>query len=584
MKLKSIKIFPKGNKGLSSEDYILGEHVTLLFGPNGSGKTPVIKSITYCLGYPELFRNDIYERCSYAVLSVEINSLEYKFKRFYEQTQFHLEVTEPLGSIQTFYDERTHSDYIFDLIGLPSLNLVTNNKELTNPYISTFLPIFYLGQDDGYSKIYSAKSNFIKDQYVEMVRYVLGVPPKNSPNQQKNLKLEKQKLDSLDNSIKNSTSIYKELKAQTAHIAKSRKELEYELNSLTEEFERIKTSKDSVGQANYVYRNIQRSIRNGLYDIDQQVLDIIKRQRSFDKIISDINVEIETLSLNERAKRIFLSFDEICGSSNCSLFSSSSEQYAKNLLYLKDQIKDLERNKNLDELSLSQLNNNRRSLEVTLENVINAEKANTEDNEINSLAESISIIKDKVYETQTQIKEIEKVAELESRLIELHNNRDIVIESIKNLKSTNSTPLEIIRSRISLKTYFIDWLDCINTLNISKDISFSDDLTPELGNEKVTQLSGSTRIRAVLAYHAALIELFLRRGNCPLKLLILDTPKQHDIDNQDLNEFMMKLKSLSVEFGLQIIFSTTGYHYVGDSFDKELNPIYPGLEQPMYLF
>lgn len=584
MKLKSIKIFPKGIKGLSSPDYILGEHITLLFGLNGSGKTPVIKSITYCLGYPELFRNDIYERCSYAVLIVEINSLEYKFKRFYEQSQFHLEVTEPLGTVQTFYDERTHSDYIFELLGLPSLNLVTNKKELTQPYISTFLPIFYLGQDDGYNKIYSAKSNFIKDQFVEMVRYILGVPPKNSTNHQKNLKLEKQKLTSLDDAIKSSNSVYKEIKAQTTHITKSSKELKYELKTLIDEFEMIKTSNDSVGQANYVYKNIQRSIRNDLYEIDQQVLDIIKRQRSFNKIISDINVEIETLSLNERAKRIFLSFDEICGSSNCGLFSSSSEQYAKNLLYLKDQIKDLERNRDHDEITLSQLNANRKRLEESLQNTINAENRNTEDNDVSSLAESISIIKDAVYEVQSQIKDIEKISTIESRLVELHHSRDLAIESIASLKSVNSTPLDIISSRSSLKTYFIEWLDCINTVNISKDIKFSDDLTPALGNEKITQLSGSTRIRAVLAYHAALIELFLRRGNCPLKILVLDTPKQHDIDNHDLNEFMLKLKSLSVEFGLQIIFSTTGYHYVGDEFDNEWNPNYPGLEQSMYLF
>ncbi|MXP60181.1 AAA family ATPase [Pantoea sp. Taur] len=584
MKLKSITIFPKGNKGLSSEEYILGEHVTLLFGPNGSGKTPLIKSISYCLGYPESFRNDIYDRCSHAILRVEINNLEYKFKRFYELTQFNLEVIEPLGTVQNFYDEKTHSEYIFDLLGLSSVNLVTNGKELTQPYMSTFLPIFYLGQDEGYSRIYSAKNNFIKDQYVEMVRYALGIAPKNSPHQQKSLKLEKQKLDSLDEKIKNSTTHYKELKDRTSYITKSRNELEFELNSFTSEFEKIKTSKDNVGQAGLIYKKIIRSMQGEIFDVEQNILDIIKRQHSFDKIISDINIEIETLSLNERAKRIFLSFDEICGSSNCGLFSSSSEQYAKNLLYLKDQIKDLERNKALDESRLSQLHERKKTLERTLQEVLDADDNNKQDDDVKSLVDSISIIKDNVFNIQTQIKEIERISELESKLIEFQNNREDVIESIANLKSTNSTPLDILKLRIILKNLYIDWLDCINTSNISKDIKFAEDFVPELGNEKIIQLSGSTRIRAVLAYHAALIETLLREDKCPLKILVLDTPKQHDIDNDDLDRFMNKLKSLSNEFGLQVIFSTTGYHYNGDDFDKEWNPTYPGEEQLMYLF
>ncbi|WP_206538740.1 hypothetical protein, partial [Aeromonas finlandensis] len=59
------------------------------------------------------------------------------------------------------------------------------------------------------------------------------------------------------------------------------------------------------------------------------------------QLTHEINTEIDTLNLNEEARRVFLSFNEICGSSCCQLFNSSSNSYSKNLLYLKDQIKDL---------------------------------------------------------------------------------------------------------------------------------------------------------------------------------------------------------------------------------------------------
>ena len=219
-----------------------------------------------------------------------------------------------------------------------------------------------------------------------------------------------------------------------------------------------------------------------------------------------------------------------------------------------------------------------------MQELIKVNANNDENNDVNSLIESISIIKDKVFEIQSKIKDLDKLSQLESKIISLQSDRDVVIETIASLKSANNIPLEILRSRIELKDLFIEWLDCLNTLNISKDIKFSDDFIPELGNEKITQLSGSTRIRAVLAYHAALIELLLRRNSCRLKLLVLDTPKQHDIDNHDLNSFMLKLKSLSIKYELQIIFSTTGYHYTGDSSDKEWNPTHPGPKQLMYLY
>ncbi|BCV46609.1 hypothetical protein TUM17379_36270 [Shewanella algae] len=90
---------------------------------------------------------------------------------------------------------------------------------------------------------------------------------------------------------------------------------------------------------------------------------------------------------------------------------------------------------------------------------------------------------------------------------------------------------------------FIKWLNIIHTSNISFDITFKDDFIPILGTEQVSQLKGSTKIRAVLAYHAALIELMAINSLLSFKLLILDTPKQHEIHNDDLNNYIIELKT-----------------------------------------
>ncbi|WP_243888187.1 hypothetical protein [Shewanella algae] len=130
---------------------------------------------------------------------------------------------------------------------------------------------------------------------------------------------------------------------------------------------------------------------------------------------------------------------------------------------------------------------------------------------------------------------------------------------------------------------FIKWLNIIHTSNISFDITFKDDFIPILGTEQVSQLKGSTKIRAVLAYHAALIELMAINSLLSFKLLILDTPKQHEIHNDDLNNYIIELKNICKKHDIQVIFSTTEYRYIGNSDDIEWNPVYKGREQLMYL-
>ncbi|MEM7920098.1 hypothetical protein Q4Q89_20275, partial [Morganella morganii] len=63
-------------------------------------------------------------------------------------------------------------------MGFPSL--ITNQKKQTYPYLSTILPIYYLDQDNGFSKYYNAPANYIKDQFSEMLRLIFNLPEKNS--------------------------------------------------------------------------------------------------------------------------------------------------------------------------------------------------------------------------------------------------------------------------------------------------------------------------------------------------------------------------------------------------------------------
>lgn len=85
-----------------------------------------------------------------------------------------------------------------------------------------------------------------------------------------------------------------------------------------------------------------------------------------------------------------------------------------------------------------------------------------------------------------------------------------------------------------------------------------------MGDERLDILKGSSKARTVLAYHAALFEIYLSDPSFPVRMLILDTPKQQDIPNEHLNSYVQALRTLAAENNGQVIFTTSSHRYVVD--------------------
>ena len=582
MKLLDIKIFPINKNGWESDKLVFGDNITQLYGPNGCGKTPLVQSIAYCLGFPSIFRNDIYNHCSYVELNIECRDKKINIKRTYSR-DVNVEVIDTDGRRINFYNEKDYSSFIFEKLGLKTETLISNNNAATYAYVASFLPIFYLDQDDGYSKLYHAPNNFIKDQFSEIMRMILDLPVKNSFDAKKSKLTAKQHLELLDKRV-NASALKLKLATQSVNsISKNYNEISHEISSLEQELEALKSSGATHDDSLVALDRLVNSNRKDIRRLADEIYAIESRTQGINKIVHEINVEIETLNLNEEARRVFLSFNEICSSSSCRLFSSSSDSYSKNLLYLKDQIKDLERNADADKDKLETLHLQKVQLETVVKNIINERNKYTNKSEISALVDSISEIKNRVFSLQSQKDELDSLIDIEKSHIDILRQRDTALEKYQSYSADRESIPSILKIRSQLRELLIKWLNIIHTTNISFDITFKDDFIPVLGTEQVSQLKGSTKIRAVLAYHAALLELMAINSLLSFKVLILDTPKQHEIHNDDLNKYILQLKLLCQKHDIQVVFSTTEYRYIGDMNDVEWNPIYKGSEQLMFL-
>lgn len=582
MKLLDIKIFPINKNGWESDKLFFGDHITQLYGPNGCGKTPLVQSIAYCLGFPSVFRNDIYNHCSHVELNVECHDEKINIKRVYNR-DVDIEVIDSKGRRSNFYNEKDYSSFIFEKLGIKTTTLVSNNSSATYAYIASFLPIYYLDQDDGYSKLYHAPNNFIRDQFSEIMRMILKLPVKNSFDMKKSQLLAKQQLELLDKRV-NTSALKLKFATQSANsISKNYNEILHEISSLEQEIEALKSSGATHDDSLLALDRLVNSNRKEIRRLVDEIYEIESRTLGINNIVHEINVEIETLNLNEEARRVFQSFNEICGSSSCRLFSSSSDSYSKNLLYLKDQIKDLQRNADADKEKLDRLKLQKTQLETVVQGIIEERNKYTIKSEISALVDSISEIKNKIFSLQSQKDELDSLIKIENTHIDILKQRDIALEKYQSYTPNRESIPSILKIKSQLRELFIKWLNVIHTTNISFDITFKDDFIPVLGTEQVSQLKGSTKIRAVLAYHAALIELMAINSLLSFKVLILDTPKQHEIHNDDLNKYILQLKLLCQKYGIQVVFSTTEYRYIGDMDDIEWNPIYKGSEQLMFL-
>jgi hypothetical protein len=583
MKLYSLRIEPRKPVGWESEGLLFGKNITELFGPNGSGKTPVIQSIAYALGYPVKYRDDILAHCDAAVLVLTAKSERIELRRRIGGT-FDVEVRVENGDPQAFSNERDYSQYLFALLGFPFPSLTSSGNEATVPYMATLLPVFYLDQDLGYTSAYKAPTTFIRNQYTEMTRLVFGLSPKHSFDQKKLSLEKKRRLEQLDRLVVKKGEHIATLTEELGKLRRPINAVDPEIADARASLEKLRASRDIKSDAQSAIGDLLQDKISLRRNVSNEITDLQMRVLSFNRIKNEIEVEVNTLSLNEEARRLFTSFEDICANPACGLFLGSSESYGKNPLYLRDQMKDLERNAVVrgDRVATLKIQLDATNREIASLN----EKQNRllHGDDVGGLVEAITELTRSIIALQTERASLEEIGSEEEEYVQLLNERKSVQDELASLEgSAGVGDLRAIEMRTAWRERTRHWLEVLQTKNVSRDIAIDSDFDILFGKEKMAQFHGSTLLRVVLALRTAAFEVYARDEARRLRFLILDTPRQQDIEKEALAGYVAGLKRLAIEKDAQIVFSTTEYHYECDDQDAQWSPQFPGAEQNMFL-
>lgn len=559
----------------------------MLFAANGSGKSPIVRMLASALGFPNNFRAEILERCNAVVLHAESDGKPLSIRRalgakngfFYATIDFDGEQTE-------HHSEASFSDALFQLLGLKPPRLVSTKGEGTKPYIATLLPLFYLIQGYGYSAAYRAPSSFITDQFAEMVRFAFGLNPKHSFEVKKSLIQEKSALE-----------------AQTRKIVAAQRVLEYQSRgvddsdanqaalqriseSLSQQIDGLRASVDAKGSASSTLMELLRQKDIQIRVRQLELFELQNRVASIETIRAEIDGEIKTLSLNEEARGVFTSFQEICSVPNCGLFLGSAESYGKNLLYLKDQIKDLKRNSQRAEIRVEQLKERLEELGAERQTLVqNLESPSTSG--VDKLVTAVQALTKQIVGAQAELARISALKEERSKLFKLEQERDRIQERIDGLTNTGRADHAFNDLRRKLRELTVKWMDMLDTTSVSRNVDIDLNLRFTFGGETLETIgsggTSSTTSRLVLAIHAALLEAYLADKTRPFRFLILDTPKQDELHTADLARYLTELEKMCEANDAQLLFSSTEYEHPTAKQDKCWLPKYRGPEKPMYL-
>jgi hypothetical protein len=590
MTLRSLELLPRGDAGWTSGKLKFGRATTVALGPNGSGKTPLVKALLYALGHPVALPPLVQERCAAVSLEIEADDGDFTLERRLTESGVDASVRDAAGASTRFSDEKELSEWVLPRLGLPSRILTGNGGEQIPPYVSVAGPMFLVDQDTGWVAGYVPIRSFVRDQREEVIRWLLNLPQKHRPVDRSGFQEAKTALAAIQEQIKFKRRALEALKRELGEDRRrdATKVLEERRVEVEAQLQRAQSALETMSQAESALDVRLREAVQQRDELLRRLSNAKRRKTQLLEVQAEVGAELGALEQNEVASEAFRA---LCGNEACQFFRRPEESYGRRLLYLKDQLKDFESSTGETERELGILQSQLAGAEAAAAEASDVKRKSLEKAGGGAAINVMQAAGRELVDVNVRLDRLARLAKEQARLEVLIDREARAGEEVAALrpKGVRRDGERLAEARTKLAAAAKEWLLTLRTPNVQVDVAFDEEFHLVVDGERflaTASPSGSTRTRLVLAYHAALVETSLQMKGSHPRLLVLDAPRQHEMNAADLAAYIRRFHALSSKQDdpIQLVFSATDAEVVPQECVDELwQPTFETEEGRRYL-
>jgi len=558
---------------------------TTVQGPNGSGKTPILKGVMQGLGHEVELPPEILKRCESAQVTLQVDGRPVLLIRRLGP-DFEITVVDGEQS-ETYTNEAMYAARLLALLNAEAPHLTTKQNQPSGLYANILLPALWVDQDHGWTTDYwtPINRNFIKDQRQEVIRFLLGLPARHPFRQRTDFDDAKESLERTEKTIEMQRFIVDRLQQnekltdnEEPRLIVRQAELRRELGANTGAIEAVRSA-TAFFDREIAALEARRNQSTTQHEI------LTQRRGQLNLILSELDGEEEILTANVQSTDLLRQF---CASEGCQMFATSERSFGRSLLFLKDQIKDLKTYNR-------QLGKDVQSVEhelAAIESAISVKRDEREQAIAGSLQAEIlgklSAITKELVEVELRLAKVQQYQTEQKKFDRLLEKREQAVTAVSELRPGRGRSVGATEdARKMLSDSMQQWLTTLGTQN-TQSAHFDENFVLYVDGAKfaaTTYQSGSTRTRIVLAFHAALLDVSMALGGNHPGWLIFDAPKQHELSQTDFDAYAERLVLLATKYPqrIQVAFSAADLKTQFYAGDEKWVPGFTMDEKPRFL-